>query len=77
MSSAPRNAILFARTDRIVFGLWYFQYALHARPDLVVVANDLLPFSWFWICSMTEGMNICQWARLLSIAMKTNMTMVL
>jgi hypothetical protein len=47
MTNAPQNAILFARTDRVVFSLWYFHYALRTRPDLAVTANDLLPFDWY------------------------------
>ncbi len=30
-----------------MLSLWYFHYALHQRPDLVVIANDLLPFDWY------------------------------
>jgi hypothetical protein len=27
--------------------LWYFQYALQNRPDLAIVATDLLGFNWY------------------------------
>ena len=47
MSAAPAHAILFTNGDRAIFTLWYFHYALHERPDIVVVANDLLPFDWY------------------------------
>jgi hypothetical protein len=30
-----------------VFALWYFHFALEERPDLVVVASDLLHFDWY------------------------------
>ncbi len=47
LSHAPQSAIVFARGDRAVFSMAYFHYALHARPDLVVVAADLLHFDWY------------------------------
>jgi hypothetical protein len=47
LSRAPRDAILFAEGDRAVFALWYFHYALRERPDLAVVARELVPFDWY------------------------------
>jgi hypothetical protein len=47
LSSAPANAILFAEGDRAVFTLWYFHFALGERPDLTVIAVDLLHFDWY------------------------------
>ena len=47
MNTAPPHAILFADGDRAVFTLWYFHYALHQRPDVVVIADNLLPFDWY------------------------------
>ena len=47
LDQAPAQAILFAEGDRAVFGLWYFHYALHLRPDVRVVADSLLPFDWY------------------------------
>ena len=47
MAAAPGGALLFAQGDRAVFTLWYFQYAVHQRQDLVIIANDLLPFDWY------------------------------
>ena len=44
---APRQAIVFAKGDRAVFTLWYFHFALGERPDLAVVAVDLLHFDWY------------------------------
>jgi hypothetical protein len=44
---APANAIVFAKGDRAIFTMWYFHYAMQQRPDLVVVAPDLLPFDWY------------------------------
>lgn len=45
--TAPQNAIIFAKGDQAVFALWYFQFALGERPDLVVLATDLLHFDWY------------------------------
>ena len=47
METAPQNAIILAEDDRSIFGLWYFHYALKQRPDLMVVASDLLHFEWY------------------------------
>ena len=47
MITAPGHAILFTDGDRDVFTLWYFHYGLHERPDIAVIANDLLPFDWY------------------------------
>jgi hypothetical protein len=45
--AAPQNAILFAQGDEAVFALWYFHFALHQRPDVAVLAIDLLHFDWY------------------------------
>jgi hypothetical protein len=47
LSQAPQDAILFAEGDRAIFALWYFHLALHERPDLVVIARDLVAFDWY------------------------------
>ena len=47
LARAPTDAILFAKGDEAVFTLWYFHYALRERPDVVVIASDLLPFDWY------------------------------
>jgi hypothetical protein len=47
LAAAPENAMIFAKGDEAVFTLWYFHFALGQRPDLVVVANDLLHFDWY------------------------------
>jgi hypothetical protein len=47
LSAVPENAILFAKGDRAVFALWYFHFALRERPDLAVLAVDLLHFEWY------------------------------
>ncbi|MDD2923360.1 MAG: DUF2723 domain-containing protein [Anaerolineales bacterium] len=47
MAQIPKNAIVFAKNDEVVFALWYFHYALHNRPDIVVIAADLLQNKWY------------------------------
>jgi hypothetical protein len=47
LAAAPENAMLFATGDEAVFTLWYFHFALGQRPDLAVVASDLLHFDWY------------------------------
>lgn len=47
LAQAPMNAIIFAEGDKAIFTMWYFHHALQNRPDLVVVATDLLPFDWY------------------------------
>ena len=44
---APQTAIIFASGDKAVFALWYFHYALHQRPDTVIIADELLPYRWY------------------------------
>ncbi len=43
----PAGAIVFAKGEKAFFTLWYFHYALQERPDLVVIATDLLHFDWY------------------------------
>ena len=47
MVQAPAGALVFAKGDQAVFALWYYHYALGERPDLAVVAPDLLHFEWY------------------------------
>jgi hypothetical protein len=47
LSAAPENALVFAEGDRAVFTLWYYHFALGERPDLAVMASDLLHFDWY------------------------------
>ena len=47
LDKAPQDAILFVEGDQAVFALWYGHYALGLRPDLVVVADDLLGYDWY------------------------------
>ncbi len=47
MGMVPPNAIVFAEGDQAVFTMWYFQFVLHERPDLIIIAADLLHFDWY------------------------------
>jgi hypothetical protein len=47
LAGAPRDAILFGEGDGAIFALWYFHFALHERPDVVVIARDLVTFDWY------------------------------
>ncbi len=47
LSRAPQDAILFAEGDQAIFALWYFHFALHERPDLVVIAKELVTYDWY------------------------------
>ena len=47
LETAPEAAVLFVEGDRAVFAMWYFHFALHKRPDLAVLATDLLHFDWY------------------------------
>lgn len=47
MGQSPENSIIVARGDQAIFALWYYHFALQERPDIMVIAADLLPFSWY------------------------------
>ena len=47
LALAPENAIVFAEGDKAIFSLWYFHLVLDERPDLVVLATDLLHYDWY------------------------------
>jgi len=47
MGLLPKHTIVFADGDRTIFTLWYFHFGLHNRPDIFVLATDLLPFDWY------------------------------
>jgi MFS family permease len=47
LSLAPVHALVVTKGDEAVFTLWYFQYALGNRPDLAIIATDLLQFNWY------------------------------
>jgi hypothetical protein len=47
MAEVPREALVFVKGDRAVFTAWYFHFALGQRPDIAVVAEELLHFDWY------------------------------
>jgi hypothetical protein len=47
MSGVPKDALVFVKGDRAVFTTWYFRFALKERPDMIVIAEDLLHFDWY------------------------------
>ncbi len=47
MQLIPPDGLVFADGDRAIFTLWYFHYALRQRPDVVIVATDLLYYDWY------------------------------
>lgn len=47
MDSLPSDAIVFTNGDRSTFAVWYFHFALGHRPDIRVVASDLLEYDWY------------------------------
>jgi hypothetical protein len=47
MEVIPQNALVFAKSDRAIFALWYYHYALQQRKDIVVAATDMLHFIWY------------------------------
>ncbi len=43
----PENAIILTPGDQSIFSLWYFQHVEGQRPDLILVDENLLAFSWY------------------------------
>jgi hypothetical protein len=43
----PENAIVLTPGDQTIFSLWYIQHVEGQRPDLVLVDENLLAFSWY------------------------------
>lgn len=46
LTSLPRNALLLAQGDALIFPLWYLQRVLHERRDVAVVGMAVLPMEW-------------------------------
>lgn len=46
-NNIPKDSLVFIEGDEQIFSLWYAQFALHQRTDLVLVASDLLPYKWY------------------------------
>jgi len=47
MAQAPTNALILTKEDRDTFPLWFYHYALHQRPDLVLLDEPLWQFPWY------------------------------
>jgi len=47
LAAAPAQALVFTSEDESTFTLWYFQFVLHARPDLAVLDTRLLSYDWY------------------------------
>jgi len=47
MTRLPEDAIVFVQGDQAVFASWYFHFALQQRPDISVIATDLLHWEWY------------------------------
>jgi hypothetical protein len=47
MASAPPHAILIADNDAEVFSLWYYQFVLGKRPDIVPIYDILYQQDWY------------------------------
>lgn len=47
LNALPPNAIVLAEGDNSIFPLWYQQLALGRRPDVTVVAPELLLHDWY------------------------------
>jgi hypothetical protein len=47
LGQAPPNAVLLTEQDAHTFSLWYLQYALGQRPDVVVIDLDLIGYGWY------------------------------
>lgn len=43
----PQDALVFVEGDEKVFSLWYIQFALEKRLDMVIVSEGLLPYPWY------------------------------
>ena len=47
MEVVPQKALVFVDGDEQIFSLWYLQFALKQRSDMVIVAEGLLPYKWY------------------------------
>lgn len=47
LEEIPDDAIVFVTGDEYIFSLWYAQFALHRRVDMIIVAEGLLQFDWY------------------------------
>ncbi len=47
VSNAPENALVFAQGDEAVFALWYFQFSMSQRSDIVIISEELIQYDWY------------------------------
>jgi hypothetical protein len=47
LSQIPKDSLVFIDGDEQIFSLWYAQFALHQRMDIVLIARGLLPYEWY------------------------------
>lgn len=47
MALAKRGELIKPHTDGETFALWYYQYGLQYRPDLVIISEGLLKYDWY------------------------------
>jgi hypothetical protein len=47
LANVPLNSIIVVNGDEYIFSLWYTQIALGNRPDIVILAEGLLPYEWY------------------------------
>lgn len=43
----PKDSIVFVEGDGQIFSLWYAQFALNQRKDMMIIASGLLPYPWY------------------------------
>jgi hypothetical protein len=43
----PQNSLVFVDGDEQTFSLWYAQFVLNQRSDMIIVAEGLLPYTWY------------------------------
>lgn len=43
----PKSSLVFVDGDEQMFSLWYAQFALNQRLDMAIIAEGLLPYTWY------------------------------
>jgi hypothetical protein len=47
LTSAAPGALIYPQTDGETFSLWFYQYGLGMRPDVVIISRGLLQYTWY------------------------------
>jgi hypothetical protein len=47
LNNSEKSAIVFPDTDGETFALWYYQYGLGVRPDVIIISKGLLRYPWY------------------------------